>query len=47
MVPGTAAAAAIETDAVPIIAWCSFPMESARTSRSTSPALTARPLEAT
>jgi hypothetical protein len=30
-VPGTAAAVAIATDAVPIIAWCSLPIDSART----------------
>src|SRR5690554_2411774 len=34
------------TAQVPIIAWCSLPMDSARTSRSTSPALICLPLEA-
>jgi hypothetical protein len=32
---------------VPIIAWCSLPMDMARTSRSTSPAPTALPLDYT
>src|SRR5690606_23504222 len=46
-VPGTAAAVAIATDAVPIIAWCSLPIDSARTLRSMSAAAIALPLEAT
>ncbi|CFT93982.1 Uncharacterised protein [Bordetella pertussis] len=36
----------IATAAVPIIAWCSLPMDSARTRRSMSPAPTCLPLEA-
>ena len=35
-VPGIAAAVPIATAAVPIIAWCSLPIDIARTSRSTS-----------
>ena len=35
------------TAAVPIIAWCSLPIDIARTSRSTSPAPIFLPLEAT
>ena len=46
-VPGTAAAVAMATEAVPIMAWCSLPMDSARTSTSTSPAPIFLPLEAT
>src|SRR5690606_9803188 len=46
-VPGIAAAVPMATAQVPIIAWCSFPMESARTLRSMSAAATALPLEAT
>ena len=46
-VPEIAAAVPIATAAVPIIAWCNLPMDSARTSRSTSPALIALPLDAT
>ena len=45
-VPGTAAAVPIATAAVPIIAWCSLPMDRARTRRSISPAPTCLPLEA-
>ena len=37
-VPGIDAAVPIATAAVPIIAWCSLPIDNARTSRSTSPA---------
>lgn len=43
-VPGMAAAVPMATAAVPIIAWCSLPMDSARTSRSISPAATSLPL---
>ena len=46
-VPGIAAAVPIATAAVPIIAWCSLPIDIARTSRSTSPAFTRLPLDAT
>ncbi|MCY1434645.1 hypothetical protein D9M71_507110 [compost metagenome] len=46
-VPVIAAAVPIATAAVPIIAWCNLPMESARTSRSTSPAAMALPLDDT
>ena len=44
---GIAAAVPIATAAVPIIAWCSLPIDIARTSRSTSPAFTRLPLDAT
>jgi hypothetical protein len=44
-VPGTAAAVPMATAAVPIIAWCSLPIESARTSRSMSAAATCLPLD--
>ena len=46
-VPGMAAAVPMATAAVPIMAWCSLPMDSARTSRSTSCAAMVLPLEAT
>ncbi|MNG17246.1 hypothetical protein D3C84_1012220 [compost metagenome] len=45
-VPGMAAAVPIATAAVPIMAWCSLPMDNARTSRSISSALIVLPLEA-
>jgi hypothetical protein len=41
-----AAALAMATAAVPIMAWCSLPMDRARTLRSMSAAATALPLEA-
>ena len=41
-----AAALAMATAAVPIMAWCSRPMDRARTSRSMSAARTGRPLAA-
>ena len=37
----------VATAQVPIMAWCSLPMDMARTSRSTSPAPTALPLDDT
>ena len=46
-VPGMAAAVPIATAAVPIIAWCSLPIESARTCRSMSAAATCLPLDDT
>src|SRR5690606_8212906 len=45
-VPGMAAAVPIATAAVPIIAWCSLPIDSARTRRSISWALICLPLDA-
>jgi hypothetical protein len=45
-VPGMAAAVPMATAAVPIMAWCSLPMDRARTSRSMSPASTRLPLDA-
>ena len=46
-VPGTAAAVAMATEAVPIIAWCSLPIDIARASRSMSAACTGLPLDDT
>src|SRR5690606_18144848 len=43
-VPGTAAAVAIATEAVPIIAWVGLPIDIARTLRSMSPAAICLPL---
>ena len=43
--PGIAAAVPMATAAVPIIAWCSLPIDSARTSRSMSAAATCLPLD--
>ena len=45
-VPGMAAAVPMATAAVPIMAWCSLPIDSARTSKSTSPASMVLPLDA-
>ena len=42
-----AAAVAMATEAVPIIAWCSLPIDMARASRSMSPAFTGLPLDET
>ena len=45
-VPGIAAAAAIATAPVPVIAWCSCPMEKMRASMSMDSAATTLPSEA-
>ena len=45
-VPGTAPAAAMATAPVPVIAWCSLPMETMRAVSAISPASTALPLAA-
>ena len=46
-VPGMAAAVPIATAAVPIMAWCSLPIDNARTFRSISAELICLPLDAT
>jgi hypothetical protein len=45
-VPGIAAAAAMATAPVPVMAWCSTPIEKIRAKRSIEPASTVRPSDA-